>query len=328
MSEEYSLTEKTAEEAPEKPSVLRIVVPFVTTALIFWWILRGLNFEALKRAFSEARLGLVLPAITIYSIVFFLIDVASFGLAYKKYLTDKVSWRDIAVVRGGMYLIQVALAPVAEVIPPTYFARKWRVRVLHTLGSEMYVMFCDAYQNVTLLSMGLLVAGVSLGLGWLIFVIAMWIWLGVNFAYWLTPIHDRLLPRLHNAAILHAFKKAPLKDYLIFYGLRGIFMPANVIIGWVLLDAFNVHLPIQHLLLLSPVMMSSTFLPISAGGYGGPQGAAILVLVNMYHHTTVEVAVAYSLIWSTFFAIGRAVIGAVFAIPVWNLLGQDKEKVE
>jgi hypothetical protein len=49
------------EEAPEKPSIVKILVPFVATALIFWWIFRGINFDNLKQALSEARLGLAIP---------------------------------------------------------------------------------------------------------------------------------------------------------------------------------------------------------------------------------------------------------------------------
>lgn len=316
------------QEAPDKPNIIKIVSPFVVTGLIFWWLYWSMDLVALQAALSKAHLGLAIGVMVVYCLIFTTVDVISFGLGYKWYLTNKVTWKDVMVIRCGMFLLQIALAPVAEVIPPAYFLRKWRVKVLHTIGSEMYVLFCDNYCNITLLTLGLIFGGLILGMGWLYFVIFQWLLLAVTWLYWLTPLLDRLLPRLREAAMLHSFRKAPLRHYFAFYGVRLVLMLSNLVACWTLLDALDVRLPVTHLFLLAPVVMLSTFLPISAGGYGGPQGAAVLMLVTLWNHTTQEVAVAYSLLWSTLFAIGRGAIGAIFAWPVWNLLQERNNPMD
>jgi len=316
------------EEPPEKPGVLKILTPFAATGLIFWWIFRGMDIVGLKAALGKAHFGLAVGVMTAYCMIFFMVDLLSFGYGYKWYLTKKVGWKDIAIIRWGMYLPQVALAPIAEIIPPTYFRRTWRAKVLHTIGSEIYVLFCDSYCNVAVLSLGLLLAGMSVGMGWIYFVTGMWVLLALTWLYWLTPLRDRLLPKLRDNPLMHSFKKAPLKHYFAFFGIRSILALSNLVAGWTLLEALDVRLPVTHLMLLVPVMMVSTFLPISAGGYGGPQGAAVLLLVQLWNHTDSETAVAYSLLWSTFFAFGRAFMGAVFAWPVWNLLRKKTYALE
>lgn len=321
--------EQLAREEPEKPGILRIIVPFAGTALIFWWILSRIDFAGLTGALAGAELTVAIPVMALHSLVFFASDAAAFGYGYKWFLTPDVSWKDVFILRGGMYLLQVVLAPLAEIIPPAYFLRKHGVKVLHTIGSEIYVLFCDGYCNSTLLIIGLLLGGggMVLGMGWVYFLIFHYTLLALVFLYWRTPLKDKLkfLYWHRDAAILTGFRKAGFRHFFALYGIRGVLAVTNLLAGWALLDALQIYLPFHHLLLLVPVMMFSTFLPISTGGYGGPQGAAVLILVTLYGHTTVEVAVAYSLLWSTFFALGRATIGAVLAYPVWNLLQEKAE---
>jgi len=321
--------EELAREEPEKPSIFRIIVPFAGTALIFWWILSRINYAGLAEALAEAELGVAISVMALHSAVFFVADTVAFGYGYKWFLTREAPWKDVAVIRGGMYLLQVALAPLAEIIPPAYFLRKHKIRVLPTVGSEMYVLFCDGYCNTTLLILGLLLGGggAVLGMGWVYFLIFHYTLLALVFLYWRTPLKDKLrfLYRLRDAAVMIGFREGKFRHFFAFYGIRGVLAVTNLLAGWALLDALHVHLPFHHLLLLVPVMMFSTFLPISTGGYGGPQGAAVLILVTLYGHTTTEIAVAYSLLWSTFFALGRATIGAVLAYPVWNLVQQKAE---
>lgn len=313
------------EETPEKPSILKIIVPFAATALIFWWLLNGIDFEQLKTAIAKAHLGIAIAVMVCYCIVFSAVDVAAFGLSYRWYLTDRVTWKDAAIVRCGMYLLQVALSPIAEIIPPTYFWRKWRVRALHTIGSEVFVLFCDSFCNITLLAIGFALAGMALGAGWLYFILSQLLFLALVWSYWLTPLRDKILPKLRDAAIMHVFRRAPMKHYFVFYGIRLVLAAMNLVANWALLDALGVQISMTHLFVLVPVIMFSTFLPISAGGFGGPQGAAVLMLVTMWHLTSQEIAVAYSLLWSTFFAVGRATIGAAFSWPVWMLLQQKSD---
>jgi len=313
----------------EKPGILRIIAPFAGTALIFWWILGRIDFAGLEQALAEAELAVAIPVMALHSLVFFASDTVAFGYGYKWFLTPRVSWRDVAVLRGGIYLLQVVLAPLAEIVPPAYFLRKHNVRVLPTIGSEIYVLFCDGYCNSTLLMLGLLLGGggAVLGMGWVYFLIFHFTLLALVFLYWRTPLKDKLkfLYWHRDAAILTGFRQAGFRHFFALYGIRGVLAATNLLAGWALLDALHVHLPFHHLLLLVPVMMFSTFLPISAGGYGGPQGAAVLILVTIYGHTTTEIAVTFSLLWSTFFALGRATIGALLAYPAWNLLQKGGE---
>jgi len=70
--------------------------------------------------------------------------------------------------------------------------------------------------------------------------------------------------------------------------------------------------------------MASIFLPISAGGYGGPQGAAVLFLVQLWDLCSMEQALGFSLLWSTLFLIGRAMVSGIFLLPLWKMFQSIK----
>lgn len=309
------------EGAPaHKPQRLRLLFPIALTGALLWWIGRSMDFGAVRGTLAQAPLGPLALVVVAYFLVFFCVEMFSLGLGYRWFLTSRVPWRHVAIMRGGMCLLQVAAAPLAEVIPPTYFWRRWRVRVLHTLGSEAFVLFCDNYTNICMLTAGLILAGGAIHQGWWYYAGLWWVLLPLCWGYWLTPVRDRLFPALQHKGPLIGFARARLRHYFMLFGIRSCLAAANLGLGWSLLAAFGVHLKIHHLLLLVPIMMTSTFLPVSAGGYGGPQGAALIVLVQWFGQTTPEVAIAFSLLWSTAFAVGRIGLGVAFAVPLWMLM--------
>jgi hypothetical protein len=75
-----------------------------------------------------------------------------------------------------------------------------------------------------------------------------------------------------------------------------------------------------QLILLGTLVLSTAMLPLSVGGYGGPQGVAVLLLVEAWGVASREDALAFSLVWSTMFLVGRVVVGAALAVPLLRLV--------
>ncbi len=319
-------SELDSEDQPEKPGVLKIVLPFITTGFIFWWLFRGIDFDGLTAAMAVINLPMAILAVAIYTLVFFFAEALSFGKAYKWFLTEEVSWKDIASLVVGKHLIATLFAPLAEVILPTYFLRTWGIRVLHSVSAFGFVIFCDTFCLNLVLTIALLISGSeSLGAYWIYFILGSWIFQACMLTYFLTSFIRQRIPFFYNWAINYAYTKAKLKHYLTLYGIRSIIHIAMPVAVGIMLSAMDMHLSIPQLLLFVPVFVISAFLPISVGGYGGPQGAAMLLLVNVWHLTTPEQAIAFSLVWSTLFLITRTVGSAVFAWPMWNLIQQKKD---
>ena len=109
------------------------------------------------------------------------------------------------------------------------------------------------------------------------------------------------------------------------YCVRVLTFTAMSLTVYYLLLQMDIKLTIAQALIFMPLFVASTFLPISAGGYGGPQGAAILFLVQLWEITTTEQALAFSIVWSTLFLLGRAVFGGLLVIPYWRLVHQSEK---
>ena len=138
--------------------------------------------------------------------------------------------------------------------------------------------------------------------------------------YYFTNLKDRLPTHSTLQAVFFTFRQAEFKQYLFVYGVRLALIVGQVIAVQILLDTLNIHLKLWQLLIFVPFFYGSAMLPISAGGYGGPQGAAILFLVEMWNVTNTETALVFSLVWSTLFLFWRVVIGVTFLLPLWKRL--------
>lgn len=308
-------------ELTANASLVQILFPILMTAAIFWWIFSGIDFGSLKSAVEGVSLVNLSLAIGGFCVWMYLCDVLSFGAGFKQLVEPKAPWRDIVLLRGGTIFSTVIFPPLGEVFAPYYFYRKWQHSVLQTVGASFFVMLVDSSCGLISLSVAFLFFDTSMLSQW-------WILLIVGHALlllvFIVAFSRWVLPKLPEFFRVREFFYA-LRTVSFSFTMKVLLFRILSFLGvgitlYYLLVAMGINLVVAHALLFIPFFMASVFLPISTGGYGGPQGAAVLFLVQLWEVCTTEEALAFSLIWSTGFMIGRAVVGGVAVFPLWRLL--------
>jgi hypothetical protein len=207
------------------------------------------------------------------------------------------------------------------VFAPYYFYKKWNKGVLRTVGASFFVVLVDSTCGFLSLGVAFLFFDTSmLSQWWLLLLIGHGALLAgfiLAFSRWGLPLVPAFLKQRE---FFYALRKADyiLTSKIFFFRIISFFGVCFTL--YYLLKATGIELSVAQALLFIPLFMASVFLPISAGGYGGPQGAAVLFLVELWSLCTTEEALAFSLLWSTFFLVGRAVVSGVTILPLWRML--------
>lgn len=308
-------------EGQEKPGLLKLAFPFIATVGIFWWILSGIDVDKLQESLSVTNIPVVLGVMLAYSAYLIFFDTLSFGYGYKTWVDARASWKDISYIQGTGVFLTVLFPPLAAPIGPLYFLRRWKSPLLITFGSVFTVIFIDGYCGAAIIAGAFLFLDMSsISSNWAWFVSGHWLIAGVACLAVFTSLKKSLPAIITDRDFLKPILSITPLDLLKIFSLRFMVIAGAYAAIFCLLMQLDIQLSLAQLLIFIPIIMMSTFLPISAGGYGGPQGAAILFLSENWHVCSPEQALAFSLLWSTLFLIGRLVMGAPFTIAYWNLV--------
>ncbi len=308
-------------ELKANASVVQIVFPLVMTAAIFWWIFSGIDFASLRSAVEGVSLIKVSLAIGGFCVWMYFCDVLSFGAGLKFLVEPQAPWMHMALLRGGAIFSTVIFPPLGEVFAPYYFYRKWQQSVLRAFGASFYIMLVDSSCGLISLSCAFLFFDTSmLSQWWILLIVGHTLFLLaliVAFSRWgLTRLPEFVMEK----EFFYALRTVSASFTITLLFVRMLSFLGVGITLYYLLIAMDIHLSVAHALLFIPLFMASVFLPISTGGYGGPQGASVLFLVQLWEVCSTEQALAFSLLWSTGFMIGRAVVGGVAVFPLLRLL--------
>ena len=290
----------------------------------------------------QADLSLFLPVMIGYVIVFFLADVFSFGMAYRWFSVPGLKVREMMVIRGAPYVIQIGLAPLAEVLFPLYLLRVKKVPITDALSSTIWVLILDLGAMLSLVTPGVLynLYGDNLipdiGFPWLWGCVIFWTLFFGNLIFWHSSLRERAAAwiasgREGSAAkskvqrtvgelmqLLRTFSLARWRQYLRVYLTRLALIGMGVLANYVALRAMGVNPSLPLAFIAVPIVIVSIFLPIGVGGYGGPQLVAWFLFAHYGQAGTADQVIAYSLLFSTSFLVGRAIVGAIFIRSFWR----------
>jgi hypothetical protein len=303
-------------------SHVRGAAGFVATAVaavgICWWALRGVDRSALADVLRTADLALVAPAVAQYTLAFYLLDTAGLAMVYRRHLVPTVPVRDIVVISCGKQLLGVLFSPLTKIVAPLYFQRRWRVPVMSTLGASEVLTVADLIVLVSIIAVSAVAGGLPDGTAPLGFGIAAalvlllaWVWLSAG---------RGVLPRLRNSRFFAVFVRTKPVEMAVQVAMRFGVVAAMMLSWWLLMAAFGLHLDLGRLVQFCSVFLLVTQLPVSVGGYGGPQGVCVLLLADSWQLVSRADAAALSLVWSTGYLISRAVISTPFAVRLVQLL--------
>lgn len=294
------------------------------------------------RMLAAADLRIFLPVMALMCLVFFFADVFSFGLAYKWFCVPDLSVREAMVIRGAPYVIQIGLAPLAEALFPLYLWRVKKVPPAQTVSNTFWVLILDLCGMFTLITPAVIYNVYinriipDIGGGWVAAVAIFWTVVIANLVFWRTPLSARAAAWVatgqEKAAgakglarvgaelmqLLRTFSIATLGQHFKVYLVRLTLILTELAANYAALRAVGADPSAAIALIGVPLVVISIFLPIGVGGYGGPQLIAWLLFAKYGQAGTADQIVAYSLLYSTTFLVGRAIIGLIFLRTFWR----------
>ncbi len=328
-------------EKPEKitkPGMVNQLIPYLITAAIFIYLYLTIDFGKMFHLLASANLVWFIPATVLMTVVFALVDSFSFGQAYSWFNT-KLSTYEKIELRTAPYVIQVTLAPLAEVLFVLYLWRRKGISPAHALSSSIWTVINDFASVFTALTLAVVYnlktdLVPEIGVWWLVVMIVFWVFYFGNLIFWHSPLQPKMagwIERSHQAGLdqkgarkiilrvagpliqlLRTFSIARWYHYLWVYFVRLFIVVAAVISNYAALRALGLHPPLALVLIAIPIIFYAHFLPINVGGYGGPQALSILFFYEIGQCGSKEAVAAYSFLWSTGFLVGRFLFGAVF----------------
>jgi len=291
---------------------------------------------------KKANLSLFIPIMILHTLVFFFADVFSFGAAYRWFGAPDMTLNERMEVRGGPYVIQVGLAPLAEVLFPLYMWRVKKVPVTRIMSSNLWTMFmdlaaiCTAITPAVIYNLYIKNLVPAIGSGWLIGCLVFWAFFFGHILFWRTSAGRKMAARLDQdqvvkkeasgikasiggaGQLLNTFGMARWHHIVRCYLVRLGLLWSSLISNYVALLAIGMDPSVPLALIAIPIIVMSIFLPVGVGGYGGPQLIAWFLFVQVGHAGTPDQVIAYSLLWSTAFLVGRAAIGLIFIRGFWK----------
>jgi hypothetical protein len=314
------------EGAPKKPSLARQVAPWLFAAGIVAFMLYKVDFGKVMAALEGAHVSWIVAAFLTYCAVYYLTDVLSFYRSYN-WFNVEIGLGETARLRFASYTVQAVNGALTEIMSVLYMFRVKKTPVLQVTSSAGFVYFNETVTLIALLSFCAFflpeanrIEGTVPGIGvhyWSVFqvlIIAAWTATVVWLVFWRTGLKDRW-PRLRDASVLLAFRRATLAHYGEVFLYRFSNNLISVVMNIVMLKALGISAPAALMFAAVPVMVNVAYWPVSAGGFGGPQLVAHFLLKG---YATEEQVLAYSLVWSALFFLTRVLSGLPFLPPVYK----------
>jgi hypothetical protein len=296
---------------------LRDLIPFVLAGAILYYVLAGRDWTRILAAMAQCRMPLFLTGAALFTLGHFLVNVASFKLLADWFLA-RVRWAEMFKVYGASLLPQVVINSLGQLVIYLYLIRRKGLPTLPVLGISLFIIFSDFWVMAIVLTMALAIKPETEPV--------VYVWYGLLvpallFASWYYPgrLGARLLPFFYRFPLALILREARPKHYLRFIALRLAF-PALQMAGHLLaLRAMGIHAPLGAVIVIVTAMTFTTFLPVSALGYGAPNLVALYLAPYIADPTRADdVAIAYGLLFQTAFLLGRVLIGLTFALPFWR----------
>jgi hypothetical protein len=241
----------------------------------------------------------------LYSTLYFLIDtlVISRALAW---FVRPVPYRDLLPIRGSAYIISLLNEQVGKGAMAWYLNRRDGVPGWETGSVMLFMMFCELFYLLFWATLGYVFTAELLPPA---FALIPYIALGalVFLTLWILYFQGRLLPAntLRDKRLLHAFRQARLRHYVMFVLLRSPALLIAVVVYASALHLFGVEASFAQLLGLLPVIFFAAAVPTPM------RAAAITLWVLLFPENEGQMA-AFGFVQHNFFILFNALIGLLF----------------
>lgn len=309
--------EPQASEVPGKGksnTIGRIVFLLITVACFVYLYFRldgaaareGLSLAAyMAGVFASVQWIPWLLLMMAYSGFFFLIDTLVVSRALSWFVAD-IRYRDILPIRASAYIISVFNEQIGKGAMAYYLNRRDGVSGWEVTSVMLFIMFCELFYLLIWATAGYfstssVLPDVFVLIPYLAAAGAVVFTLWILFFRGVIPWGDKLRQR----RLLHAFRLARLKHYLLFFLLRSPALLVAVVVYTTALRLFGVEASFLGLLGFLPVIFFAAAVPTPM------RAAAITLWVVLFPENEGQMA-AFGFVQHNFFILFNALIGLLF----------------
>lgn len=305
--------------------ILRIVLPWVGSALLLYWVSRQVPMDKVKDVFREISLLRFLLIWTPAEIVIYIANVLTFKL-FLDWFVKPVAFRELAAPIAATYLLGMVNPFLGLGAVLVYLNRRQGTTALDLSGNLLFLLAVDFFLYTALVAVGLAyldqhpqgqVPGAAirvLQLG----VIGGAVFYAGFYLFWIRKFDFRLLGFQRRVKAFLPFTLARPGHYAVYFLVRTTYLGSALIRQYLVMRyCFHVAFPLGRYLALVPLANGLGALPVSVAGYGSTQ---VVWLGFFGEYVTQPTLVAMTLSWNaayTFFAfvIGLSGLGKIF----WDL---------
>jgi hypothetical protein len=261
--------------------------------------------EYMTQVFANVQWIPWLALMMAYSLMYFLIDTLVVTRALNWFI-EPLKYRDILPIRGSAYIISVFNEQIGKGAMAYYLNKRDQVPGWEVGSVMLFIMFCEVFYLLIWATIGFFFSSSTLPD---VFNIIPYISAGalVFFVVWLLYFRGIILPenQFRNRRILHAFKLATLRHYVMFFLLRSPALITAVFVYTFALNLFGVEATFLSLLGYLPVIFFAATVPTPM------RAAAITFWVILFPENEGQMA-AFGFVQHNFFILFNALIGVLF----------------
>ena len=241
----------------------------------------------------------------VYSGFYFTIDTLVVTRALNWFIKP-IPYRDILPIRGSAYIISLFSEQIGKGAMAYYLNRRYQVPGWEVGSVMLFIMFCEVFYLLTWATIGYVISRESLPP---VFALIPYIAVGAAafFTLWLLYFRGQVWRgnQLRDKKILHAFRMATLRHYVLFFLLRSPALLAAVAVYTVALNLFGVEASLLPLLGYLPIIFFAATVPTPM------RAAAITMWVVLFPENEGAMA-AFGFVQHNFFVLFNALIGVAF----------------
>ena len=274
-------------------------MPWLVTVAIFAFLFRRYPIDRVVETLSTARWGVYLLLMAPYSLFYCLVDAAVLQRAVSWFLV-RVRWVDVLPVRATTYILSLVNTHVGQGGIALYLHRRHGIPFWRVTSTVLLLALVEVYQ----LAFWSMVGGAASRdprAPWPAYVLMAG--LAAVLLWWVRR------PATADKPVLDALRRARAWQYIVLALMKAPNLLAAVLVHWLALPLFGMHIPFTALLTFLPLVFFFAALPIAAA-HLGPSQFAWTAFFGGY--APGEALLAYSLAAHLTFMVLNALIGVLF----------------
>ncbi len=286
------------------------MAPWLGAAGIFTYLFWEIPLADALRAFSRARVELLIPGILIAVTYWFLLESFAYSYLFSRF-NIPLSWAEARSLRGVTYIVTAINWNVGTAAVVLHLRRSKRVPALESASS---LFFYTNFDGIVLMALAFIgaslftesaaiqsiqrIAGVALVFQVLTLAVLTsssphWNWLG----------------RIRGLSIVKSFRLARPRDFAILLAVRLFYFFGFLMAFWMGGHAFGIELPLAMAAASVPAILMAGALPITPAGLGTQAAAMLFFWADYGDKASI---VAFGLVFPIAMTLTRCLLGLLY----------------